>query len=69
MLCLIEEKGLENGKNDFEGRPLMCNPNLFVCFWSGRFYFYWRKVRECLKTDVCCNHYLKVSFMTVHFFL
>ena len=66
-VSFIEEKGLENGKNGFEGRPLLYNPNLFVYSWSGRFYFYWGKVREFLETDVCCNHYLKYS--TVHFFL
>lgn len=66
-MSFIEEKGLENGKNGFEGRPLLYNPNLFVYSWSGRFYFYWGKVREFLETDVCCNHYLKYS--TVHFFL
>lgn len=66
-MSFIEEKGLENGKNGFEGRPLLYNSNLFVYSWSGRFYFYWGKVREFLETDVCCNHYLKYS--TVHFFL
>ena len=29
-MSFIDEKGLENGKNGFEGRPLLYNPNLFV---------------------------------------
>lgn len=64
-MSFIEEKGLENGKNGFEGRPLLYNSNLFVYSWSGRFYFYWGKVREFLETDVCCNHYyLEVQYST-----
>ena len=50
-MSFIDEKGLENGKNGFEGRPLLYNPNLFVYSWSGRFYFYWRRVREFLEMN------------------
>ena len=67
-MSFIEEQGLENGQNGFEGRPLLYNPKIFVFVREILFLLGKRETINFLKTNVC-NHYLKVSFMTVHFFL
>lgn len=38
-MSFIEEKGLENGKNGFEGRPLLYNPLPFCVFLVGEIVF------------------------------